>query len=329
MKMLAAPTIRRIMRVTLRRRPRKYQLPGREFLRPFRSTMDCEATGSLGGHADEHSLLAHAARRPRRCRGREPPVARPGGVHPPGQRRDLLVAPLGSPGATQRRADRPGGDGRGRRPGGPAPDRPAARALGAERPRHRVRTPDVQAPRPQGDRLLPLADGGGVGHQHRRSGVRLLSRPAAEPLPDQLEVPRRAAAPLRAPARPRVPHEGRVLLRPRPRRSAGELPAHVRRLRAGVLPLRPDVSRGRSRIGRDGRVREPRVHGRRRRRRGRLRLVPELRLCRQRRSRARRGSLPETTGTADGAADGRVAHAGDARDRRRRGASRESSRRRC
>ena len=42
--------------------------------------------------------------------------------------------------------------------------------------------------------LLPLADGGGDGHEHRRPGVRLLPRPPAEPVPDQLEVPRRAAA---------------------------------------------------------------------------------------------------------------------------------------
>ena len=84
--------------------------------------------------------------------------------------------------------------------------------------------------RPQGDRLLPLADGRGGGHQHRRPGVRLVPRPAGEPVPDQLEVPRRAAAALRPAARPRVPDEGRVLLRRRPRRPARELPADVRRV---------------------------------------------------------------------------------------------------
>ena len=40
-----------------------------------------------------------------------------------------------------------------------------------------------------------------------------LPRPAGEPVPDQLEVPRRAPAPLRAAPRPRVPDEGRLLLR--------------------------------------------------------------------------------------------------------------------
>ena len=41
---------------------------------------------------------------------------------------------------------------RGRRPGGAAADRPAARALGAQRPRRGVRRPHVPPPRPQGHR---------------------------------------------------------------------------------------------------------------------------------------------------------------------------------
>ena len=68
--------------------------------------------------------------------------------------------------------------------------------------------------------VLPLADGRGGRHHAGRPGVRLLPRPAGEPLPDQLEVPRRDPAPLRPAARPRVPDEGRVLLRPRRRRPA-------------------------------------------------------------------------------------------------------------
>ncbi len=45
--------------------------------------------------------------------------------------------------------------------GAVAADRAAARAVGAHRPRRRVRADDVPARGPQGDRLLPLADGGG------------------------------------------------------------------------------------------------------------------------------------------------------------------------
>ena len=115
-----------------------------------------------------------------------------------------------------------------------------------------------------------------------------LPRPAGEPVPDQLEVPRRAPAPLRAAARPRVPDEGRVLVRRRRRGAARELPADVRRVPPRVRAVRAHVPPGRGAVGRDGRRREPRVHGRRRGRRGRLRVVQELRLRRQRRSRAAR-----------------------------------------
>ena len=43
----------------------------------------------------------------------------------------------------------------------------------------------------------------------------VLPRPAEEPLPHPVEVPRRGAPPLRRHARPRVPDEGRLFLRPR------------------------------------------------------------------------------------------------------------------
>ena len=64
--------------------------------------------------------------------------------------------------------------------------------------------------------------------------------------------------------------------------------ADVRRVPPRVRAVRADVPRGRGRVGRDGRFGEPRVHGGRRGRRGRLRLVPELRLRRQRGSGAAR-----------------------------------------
>jgi prolyl-tRNA synthetase len=48
-----------------------------------------------------------------------------------------------------------------------------------------------------------------------RRGVQVLQGPAAQPLPHPVEVPRRGAAALRRHARPRVPDEGRLLLRHR------------------------------------------------------------------------------------------------------------------
>ncbi len=79
--------------------------------------------------------------------------------------------------------------------------------------------------RPQGHGVLPLADRRGGRDDARRAGVRLLPRPAGEPVPDQLEVPRRAPSPLRAAPQPRVPDEGRVLVRPRRRRPASRATA--------------------------------------------------------------------------------------------------------
>ena len=115
-----------------------------------------------------------------------------------------------------------------------------------------------------------------------------LPRPAGEPLPDQLEVPRRAAPALRPAARPRVPDEGRVLVRRRRRRPAAAATTRCTTRTAACstrcgLTFRPVEGA----VGRDRRRRRPRVHGGRRGRRGRLRLVHELRLRRQRRSRAR------------------------------------------
>ena len=75
-----------------------------------------------------------------------------------------------------------------------------------------------------------------------------LSRPAADPLPYSVEVPRRGAAPLRRDARPRVPDEGRLLLRPRRRRRRGTaiemMLAYMRtfqRMGLNAIPMEADT----------------------------------------------------------------------------------------
>ena len=68
-----------------------------------------------------------------------------------------------------------------------------------------------------------------------------LPRPAEEPLPHPVEVPRRGAAALRRDARPRVPDEGRLQLRPRRGRGQALLQQDVRRLSAH---LRADGAEG-------------------------------------------------------------------------------------
>ena len=160
-------------------------------------------------------------------------------------------------------------------PGALAADHPAARAVGTQQPQRHLRPRVVPLTRPQGNLVLPLAHGGGGRDNPRRPGVQLVPRPAAEPVPDQLEVPRRAAAALRRAARPRVPHEGRVLLRPGRRRPARVLPDHVRVLRTDLRPVRPRLRDGGGRPRDDRRRREPRVHGRGRRGRGPVRALRE------------------------------------------------------
>ena len=106
------------------------------------------------------------------------------------------------------------------------------------------------------------------------------------PLPD--EGPRRAAAPRRAPARPRVHHEGLVLVRPRRGRPRRQLPGAPGRLRAdlGALRHRDGLRRGGERD--DGRQRVVRLPGAVRLRREHPRHLRERRLRGRPRDRTRR-----------------------------------------
>ena len=72
--------------------------------------------------------------------------------------------PLGLQGAAQRRADRPRGDGRDRRPGGALPGAAAAGAVRGDRSLDRVRRQHLPAQGPQGRRLPARADARGDVH---------------------------------------------------------------------------------------------------------------------------------------------------------------------
>ena len=110
---------------------------------------------------------------------------------------------------------------------------------------------------PQGRRLPARPDPRGDVHPAGQGPVLLVQGPAAVALPDPDQVPRRGAAAGRHPARPRVRHEGLVLLRRRRRRAAAR---PTRRHRDGLhADLRPARPRLRHRLGdvrRDGRQRE-------------------------------------------------------------------------
>ena len=124
------------------------------------------------------------------------------------------------------------------------------RALAGERALGEVRQGAAAPQGPQRPRLLLRPDARGGRHRPRAARGALVPRPADEPLPDPGEVPGRGAAALRAHARPRVHHEGRVLVPRRPRRRASastrymydDLHAHLRALRPRrSAPSRPDT----------------------------------------------------------------------------------------
>ena len=103
-----------------------------------------------------------------------------------------------------------------------------------------------------GDYLLGPHPRGAV-HLAGEGRVRLVQGLSGRPLPDPDQVPRRGAAPSRHPARPRVPHEGLLLVRSE-RRGAGRVVRQApRRLRQDLRPARAALRHRRGDVGGDGR----------------------------------------------------------------------------
>ena len=187
---------------------------------PVRGGAPLSRVCSLRPHADVGAVPAHAARRPGRRRGRQPPPARPGRATSGGS------PPASTPGSRSgtgccARSSRSCA----RRWIAPAPRRRCCRSssrssCGSGRGRDAAYGPLMfRLDRPQGDGVLPRRP------RPRRSMTTIVAQEYTsyrdlprEPVPDQLEVPRRAPAPLRPAARARVPDEGRVLVRRRRRR---------------------------------------------------------------------------------------------------------------
>ena len=130
--------------------------------------------------------------------------------------RHLQLAAAGLRRAAEGRADRPRGDERGRRHRDPDADDPAGRPVARERPLRGLWQGDAAHQGPARARHALRADQRGERHRHLPPARPELPPAAAQPLPHPVEVPRRGAAPLRRDARPRVPDEGRLQLRPRP-----------------------------------------------------------------------------------------------------------------
>ena len=170
-----------------------------------------------------------------------------------------------------------------------------------------------RAAAPQGSpraRLLPGAHARGSHHRHRAQRAQELPPVAGELLPDPDEVPRRTPAALRRDARARIPHEGRLLLPPRPesrcRRATTPCTSAYTAIftRLGLKFRSVVADHGRHRRQRLRRI--PRARGFRR---GRHRLLRRRQLRRE--SRDGRGRCrPPTPRAAASAAHDRSRHAG-------------------
>ena len=136
--------------------------------------------------------------------------------------------------ARERRADRARGAGRDRRAGDADAGHQPGRAVAAQRPLRHRRAVQAQGPPQRRPRARDDARGG---RDHARRARRaLLPRPAVQPLPLPDQGPRRAAPARRRPQHPRVHHEGRLHLRPRPRGPRRPLRALPRGLRPHLRP---------------------------------------------------------------------------------------------
>ena len=215
---------------------------------------------------------------PRRGRAGKPPPAAPRRHDPQGGRRPLQLPAARVALAHEDRGRHPRGDGGHRRPGDAHPDPHRRGALAPERPLGRLRPrahahqgpprPRVRArPHPRGDL-----------HRPRAQRAQQLQAASRHPLPHPGQVPRREATALRPHALARVHHEGRLLLQRGPGEPAALLRRREPRLRERDAPLRPVVPARRGGHGPDRRQHLHRVHGDRRRRRGRARLLRQVRL---------------------------------------------------
>ena len=171
------------------------------------------------------------------------------------------------------------------RAGGALPRAAAARALRGHRPLDRVRRQHLPAEGPQGQRLPPRPHPRGDVHPAREGPVLLVQGPAAVDLPDPDQVPRRGPAPGGHPARPRVRHEGLVLLRRRRRGPRAQLPEAPGRVHQDVRPARSRLRDRQRDVRGDGRQQERGVPAAHRGRRGHVRPLHERRLRRERRGR--------------------------------------------
>ena len=146
-------------------------------------------------HPGLHALSSDAARGACRRGGGQPQAARPRRLHPPGQRRALVVHAARLARAPQGRADHPRGDGRDRRAGVARARAHPGRAVGGDRPRQ---DPGALPPRgSRGTAVRAPADARGDVHLPRARAPELQ---AAAAVPGTTSRPRTATSRARAAA---------------------------------------------------------------------------------------------------------------------------------
>ena len=168
----------------------------------------------------------------------------------------LVVHAARLQGAPQGRADHPRGDGGDRLAGVVRARADADRAVGGDRPRQDPG--DVPRQGPGRAQVRPAAHARGDVHLPCEGAPELQAAAAVlVPLPDQGS--RRAASARRPAPRPRVHHEGLVLVRPRRGRARRQLPRTRGRLPPDLPALRPRLPGRPGRVGDDGRQRVDRL----------------------------------------------------------------------
>ena len=250
-------------------------------------------TISHGIHASLPLFPARAARDAERGGDRLAPADAAVRHDPAGERRHLFVAADGVPGAQEDRADRARGAGPRRRHRDADADHPVGRPVAGEQALRRLRPGDAALRGPARPRDAVRADQRGADHPDLPRRREVLPRPAAQPLPYPVEVPRRGAPALRRDARPRVPDEGRLFLRRQRGSGAPLLQQDVRGLPAHVRAHGAEVDPDGGRHGPDRRRPQPRVHHP-----GRHRREPRLLPRRPPRDRARRRPTSTSRGTS-------------------------------
>ena len=211
-------------------------------------------------HAPLPLFPAHPARNAERGGDRLAPADAARRHDAAGGRRHLRLPAARLPGAAEDLPDRARGAEPRRRHRAADADHPVGRSVARERALRRLRQGDAAHQGSPRARDALWADQRGDDHRDLPRLCALVQGSAAQPLSHPVEIPRRGAPALRADARPRIPDEGRLFVRPRSGRRAAFLQQDVRRLPAHLRAHGAEIDSDARGIRPDRRQSQPRVH---------------------------------------------------------------------